>query len=223
MDAPALIVSLKLAVLTSAGLLLPALWLGRRLAQSRTRWKVLPESLVALPLVMPPTVMGFYLMLAFSADTPLGGVWQRLTGTSLNFSFSGILLASLIVNIPFAVQPIQRAFEALPDHLREAAWCSGLSPWRTFLSIELPLVMPGVVSALALTFAHTLGEFGVILMVGGAIDGETRTLAISIYDHVQAFDESAAGWMSALLLAISFITIAVVYGLSARHRWQAER
>ena len=220
MDALALVVSLKLALLTSLLLLAPGIWLGRRLAHSRSRWRPLAESLVALPLVMPPTVMGFYLMLAFSADAPLGGAWQALTGTSLNFSFSGILLASLVVNIPFAVQPIQRAFEALPDHLREAAWCSGLSTWRTCMTIELPLVMPGVISALALTFAHTLGEFGVILMVGGAIDGETRTLAISIYDHVQAFDEGAAGVMSALLLVVSFVTIAVVYGLAARHRWR---
>ncbi|MBY6110094.1 molybdate ABC transporter permease subunit [Halomonas sp. H33-56] len=220
MDALALVVSLKLALLTSLLLLAPGIWLGRRLAHSRSRWRPLAESLVALPLVMPPTVMGFYLMLTFSADAPLGGAWQALTGTSLNFSFSGILLASLVVNIPFAVQPIQRAFEALPDHLREAAWCSGLSTWRTFMTIELPLVMPGVISALALTFAHTLGEFGVILMVGGAIDGETRTLAISIYDHVQAFDEGAAGVMSALLLVVSFVTIAVVYGLAARRRWR---
>lgn len=200
-------------------LLLPVgLWLGRSLAVAQWRGRALCEAFIALPLVLPPTVLGFYLMLSFSSDAPLGGFWQWLTGNSLNFTFTGILLASLVVNLPFAVQPVQRAFETIPAHLREAAWCSGLSPWQTFLRIELPLVWPGVVSALALTFAHTLGEFGVILMVGGSIDGETRTMAIAIYDRVQAFDEHGAGVMSALLLAVSFVTIGVVYGLARRGR-----
>ncbi|MGQ7247344.1 molybdate ABC transporter permease subunit [Halomonas sp. V046] len=218
MDWAALSVSLRLAVLTSLMLLPFGLWLGRRLALSRSRLRAPCEALVALPLVMPPTVLGFYLMMAFSGEAPFGSLWASVTGTSLNFSFSGILLASLVVNVPFAVQPIQRAFEGIPAHLREAAWCSGLSAWQTLWRIELPLALPGVVSALALTFAHTLGEFGVILMVGGAIDGETRTLAISIYDHVQAFDESAAGVMSAMLLVLSFVTIGLVYGLTGRRR-----
>ncbi|WP_304526081.1 molybdate ABC transporter permease subunit [Halomonas sp. I5-271120] len=215
MDWGALSVSLRLAFGTCLILLPVGLWLGRRLARMQRR-RALIEALVALPLVMPPTVLGFYLMLAFAGDGPLGGFWASMTGTSLNFSFTGILLASLVVNLPFAVQPIQRAFESVPETLREAAWCSGLSTSQTFWRIELPLVRSGVVSALALTFAHTLGEFGVILMVGGAIDGETRTLAIAIYDRVQAFDEAGAGRMSALLLCISFLTIGVVYGLSRR-------
>ncbi|WP_168011894.1 molybdate ABC transporter permease subunit [Halomonas salinarum] len=215
MDWSALSVSLRLALGTCLILLPVGLWLGRRLARIQRR-RALFEALVALPLVMPPTVLGFYLMLAFAGDGPLGGLWQSLTGTSLNFTFTGILLASLLVNLPFAVQPIQRAFEAVPDTLREAAWCSGLSPRQTFWRIELPLVRSGVVSALALTFAHTLGEFGVILMVGGAIDGETRTLSIAIYDRVQAFDEAGAARMSLLLLGISFLTIGIVYGLSRR-------
>ncbi|EPC01044.1 molybdate ABC transporter permease [Litchfieldella anticariensis FP35 = DSM 16096] len=218
MDWTALAVSLRLAVFTCLLLLPLGLWLGRALAVTRFRGRVLCEALVALPLVMPPTVLGFYLMLSFGADSPLGGLWQRLTGEGLNFTFSGILLASLVVNLPFAVQPIQRAFENVPAHLREAAWCSGLSPWQTLLRIELPLAWPGLVSAMALTFAHTLGEFGVILMVGGAIDGETRTLAISIYDRVQAFDESGASQMSAVLLLVSFVTIGVVYALARRNR-----
>lgn len=218
MDWTALSVSLRLAVLTCLLLLPLGLWLGRWLAVARFRGRGLCEALVALPLVMPPTVLGFYLMLAFGRDAPLGSVWQRLTGEGLNFSFTGILLASLVVNLPFAVQPIQRAFENVPVHMREAAWCSGLSSWQTLLRIELPLVWPGVVSALALTFAHTLGEFGVILMVGGSIDGETRTLAIAIYDRVQAFDERGAGQLSAMLLLVSFVTIALVYGLARRGR-----
>lgn len=220
MDWTALSVSLRLAAFTCLLLLPVGLWLGRTLATTRFRGKPLCEALVALPLVMPPTVLGFYLMQSFGVETPVGSLWQRLFGTGLNFTFSGILLASLVANLPFAVQPIQRAFETVPTNLREAAWCSGLSPWQTFLRIELPLVWPGIISALALTFAHTLGEFGVILMVGGAIDGETRTLAIAIYDRVQAFDEAGAGIMSAMLLLVSFLTIGVVYGLAGRRRWR---
>ncbi|MFC3286180.1 molybdate ABC transporter permease subunit [Litchfieldella rifensis] len=218
MDWTALTVSLRLAVLTCLLLLPIGLWLGRALARARFRGRAFCEALVALPLVMPPTVLGFYLMLSFGADAPFGAFWQSLTGSGLNFTFTGILLASLVVNVPFAVQPIQRAFESVPSDLREAAWCSGLSPWQTFVRIELPLVWPGLVSALALTFAHTLGEFGVILMVGGSIDGETRTLAIAIYDRVQAFDESGASQMSAMLLLVSFVSIGVVYGLTRRGR-----
>ncbi|SDL29070.1 molybdate transport system permease protein [Franzmannia pantelleriensis] len=218
MDWQALTVSLQLAVFTCLLLIPLGLWVGRMLATRQFRGKALCEAAVALPLVMPPTVLGFYLMLSFGVDAPFGALWQRLTGSGLNFTFSGILLASLVVNLPFAVQPIQRAFEGVPNNVREAAWCCGLSPWRTFTRIELPLVWPGLVSALALTFAHTLGEFGVILMVGGSIDGETRTLAISIYDRVQAFDEAGAGIMSAILLAVSFVTIGVVYGLARRGR-----
>ncbi|WP_043529873.1 molybdate ABC transporter permease subunit [Litchfieldella xinjiangensis] len=218
MDWTALWVSLRLAGLTCLFLLPVGLWLGRLLAMGRFRGRTLCEALVALPLVMPPTVLGFYLMMTFSSEAPFGQLWQQLMGEGLNFTFNGILLASLLVNLPFAVQPIQRAFEHVPRHLREAAWCSGLSSWQTWLRIELPLVWPGVVSALALTFAHTLGEFGVILMVGGSIDGETRTLAISIYDRVQAFDEAGAARMSAILLIVSFVTIALVYGLTRRGR-----
>lgn len=220
MDWTALSVSLRLAGLTCLLLLPVGLWLGRALALSRFRGRALCEALVALPLVMPPTVLGFYLMQAFGGQAPFGAFWQSLTGGGLNFTFTGILLASLVANLPFAVQPIQRAFETIPPNLREAAWCSGLSPSQTLWRIELPLVWPGLVSALALTFAHTLGEFGVILMVGGAIDGETRTLAIAIYDRVQAFDESGAAVMSAMLLLVSFLTIGVVYGLAGRRRWR---
>ncbi|MFP4137843.1 MAG: molybdate ABC transporter permease subunit [Halomonas sp.] len=220
MEWSALSVSLHLAAFTALLLLPVGLWLGRTLAASRSRAKPLGEALIALPLVMPPTVLGFYLMQAFGVEAPFGGLWERLFGTGLNFTFEGILLASLVANLPFAVQPVQRAFEAVPANLREAAWCSGLSPLHTLWRIELPLVWPGIVSALALTFAHTLGEFGVILMVGGAIDGETRTLAIAIYDRVQAFDEGGAGIMSAMLLLVSFVTIGVVYGLAGRRRWR---
>lgn len=220
MDWTALSVSLRLAAFTCLLLLPVGLLLGRWLARARFHAKPLCEAIVALPLVLPPTVLGFYLMMSFGSEAPLGALWQRVTGEGLNFTFTGILLASLVANLPFAVQPVQRAFESIPPNLREAAWCSGLSPWQTLWRIELPLVWPGVISALALTFAHTLGEFGVILMVGGAIDGETRTLAIAIYDRVQAFDEAGAGAMSAMLLTVSFLTIGVVYGLAGRRRWR---
>lgn len=216
MDWSALSVSLRLAVTTCLLLLPLALWLGRKLAVTRSRGRPFGEALIALPLVMPPTVLGFYLMVAFGREAPLGSLWHALTGGALNFTFTGILFASLVINLPFAVQPIQRAFETVPGHLREAAWCSGLSSWQTFMRIELPLVWPGLISSVALTFAHTLGEFGVILMVGGSLDGETRTLSIAIYDRMQAFDEVGAGIMSTVLLMVSFVTIGVVYGLARR-------
>jgi molybdate transport system permease protein len=209
-------VSLKLAAYTAALLLPIGLASSRVLAFRIRRGKALLEALIALPLVLPPTVLGFYLLVSFGGASPLGQMWMVLVGHPLAFSFSGLLAASLIVNLPFAVQPMQRAFEALPPDVREAAWVSGLTPWRTFWRIELPLAWPGVLSAFALTFAHTMGEFGVVLMVGGNIPGQTRTAALAIYDRVQDFDTRAAGAMSALLLALSIVAIAVVYGLTGR-------
>lgn len=216
MDWEAFRVSLKLAGWTAAILLPLGLVLARTLAFRRVPAKGLWEALVAAPLVLPPTVLGFYLLTAFGTNSGLGQAWAELFGRPLAFSFAGLLAASVIFNLPFAVQPMQRAFETLPTDVRQAAWVSGLSPWRTFWRIELPLAWPGVLSGLALTFAHTLGEFGVVLMVGGSIPGETRTLSLSIYDRVQAFDNAAAGTMSAALLAFSVVTIAVVYGLGGR-------
>jgi molybdate transport system permease protein len=219
MDWQALDLSLRLAFWTCAILLPLGLWLGRILAWSRFRAKALVEALIALPLVLPPTVLGYYLLVAMGGASPLGQAWQRLVGQPLVFSFEGLLVASVIFNLPFAIQPLQRAFEAIPHEVREAAWVSGLSPFATFRRIELPLAWPGVASAMALTFAHTLGEFGVVLMVGGSIPGETRTIAIAIYDRVQAFDDRAAATMSLSLLVISFLSIGVVY-LTAGRRSQ---
>lgn len=145
-------------------------------------------------------------------------MYHAVFSQSLAFSFEGLLLASLVFNIPFAIQPMQRAFEALPGEIREAAWCSGMSRWRTFFSIELPMVWTGILTAAVLTFAHTLGEFGVVLMVGGNIPGETKTIAISIYDRVQAFDDQQAATMSALLLMFSFIAIGTIYFLNDRFK-----
>jgi molybdate transport system permease protein len=217
MDWTAFSLTLQLAAWTVVLLVPIAVLLARRLAWGRTRFKSLIEALIMLPLVLPPTVLGFYLLVAFSPQSQLGSLLRYITGEALVFSFVGILVASLIINLPFAVQPIQRAFEAIPDNVREAAFVSGLSRWETLRRIELPLAWPGIVSAVALTFAHTLGEFGVILMIGGSIPGETRVLSIAIYDRVQAFDIGAASVMSAVLLAFSLIAIAIVHML-ARNR-----
>ncbi len=211
MDWSALSLSLELALGTIALLLPAAIWAGRILARHTLPAQPLLEALLALPLVLPPTVLGFYLLVALGKDSVVGGFFQALTGHTLAFSFQGLLLASVLVNIPFAVQPVQRAFEAIPPHVHDAAACCGLSSWRILWRIELPLAWPGILSALVLTFAHTLGEFGVVLMVGGNIPGETKTIAIAIYDRVQAFDTAGAGVMAATLLAISMIAIAFTY------------
>jgi len=218
LDWDAFSLSLELAAWTCTLLLPLATLIARWLAWHRFRLRGFIEGLIALPLVLPPTVLGYYLLVAFSGNSLLGGMYEDLFGQTLAFSFEGLLIASVIFNLPFAVQPLQRAFEAIPQNVREAAWCSGLSGIQTFRRIELPLAWPGAITALALTFAHTLGEFGVVLMVGGNIPGETRTAAIAIYDRVQAFDNAAAGAMSALLLALSFLAIGMVFVLGQRRR-----
>jgi molybdate transport system permease protein len=216
MDWKSLELSFRLAMWTCVVLLPLGVCVARVLAWRSFRAKGFLEALIALPLVLPPTVLGYYLLVAFGATSILGRTYQALFGSALVFTFEGLLLASVIFNLPFAVQPLQRAFEAVPHQIREAAWVSGLSSWQTFWRVELPLAWTGVVSALALVFAHTLGEFGVVLMVGGSIPGETKTIAIAIYDRVQAFDDAAAGAMSAFLLTLSFVAIGLVYMLAGR-------
>jgi len=216
MDWIALALSLRLAALTVLILLPVGIWIGRWLAFSDFRGKGVVEAALALPLVLPPTVIGYYLLVGFGVASPIGEVWFRLFGRGLVFSFEGLLLASVIVNLPFAIQPMQRAFEAIARDVREAGAVSGLSPWQVLARIDLPLAWPGIVTGLVLTFAHTLGEFGVVLMVGGSIPGETRTVAIAIYDRVQAFDNAGAGAMSLLLLVLSLLALSITYGLSAR-------
>jgi molybdate transport system permease protein len=210
MDWQAARVSLLLATLTAALLLPPGIALARWLALTRWPGKPLAEALLMLPLLLPPTVIGFYLLLAFGQASPLGSWLARRLDLRLVFSFQGLLLASLLVNLPFMVQPIQRAFAAIPQSLREAAWVSGLGAWRTFVKIELPLAWPGLLAGLALTAAHTLGEFGVVLMVGGSIPGETRTLSIAIYDRVQAFETGSAHVMALALVLCSVLAVALV-------------
>jgi molybdate transport system permease protein len=216
MDWQALTLSLRLAGWTVVVLLPIGILIARALAWRRFAGRRLTEAALALPLVLPPTVLGYYLLSAFGTQSALGRAFAALLGHPLAFSFAGLLAASLIFNLPFAIQPMQRAFEAIPADIRPAAACCGMSPWRIFTDIELPLAWPGVLSALVLTFAHTLGEFGVVLMVGGNIPGETRTIAIAIYDRVQAFDTSAAGLMAAVLLTLSLIAIATAYSTSWR-------
>jgi len=216
MDWTALTLSLWLAFWTVAILLPVSVLAGRGLAYTNFRGKGLVEAAVMLPLVLPPTVLGYYLLVGFGANSHLGGLWQGIFGHPLAFSFEGLVLASVLFNLPFAIQPAQRGFEAIPVALREAAACCGLSPWRALWKVDLPLAWPGLLTAMVLTFAHTLGEFGIVLMVGGSIPNETKTIAIAIYDRVQAFDTDAAGVMAATLVAISFVTIAATYWLSAR-------
>ncbi len=216
MDWQAFGVSLRLAAWTVALLLPMALLLARLLAWRRFPGRLVLEAVIALPLVLPPSVLGFYLLVLFNPGAPLGRWFMETTGTTLVFSFPGLVLASLVYSLPFAVQPLLRAFQAIPPQLREAAWCSGLGPWRTFWKIELPLARGGLLSALVLSFAHTLGEFGVVLMVGGNIPGRTRTLAVAIYDRVQAFDEAAAGRMSLFLLGFSLMAVMAVFAVERR-------
>jgi molybdate transport system permease protein len=214
MDWQALKLSLLLGLWTIAVLIPLGIWLARLIAWRRFPGRNFLQTLLALPLVLPPTVLGFYLLMLMGNRSVLGRSFESLFDEPLVFSFQGLLLASLVFNLPFAIQPMQRAFESIPVSIREAAWCSGLSNWQTFWKIELPLAWPGILSAGILTFAHTLGEFGVILMVGGNIEGETRTIAISIYDRVQAFDNESAAIMSATLLMIAFLAITFIYILN---------
>lgn len=217
MDWQAARISLFLAVATAALLLPLGLWLGRWLALTPSRGKPWIEALLLLPLLLPPTVIGFYWLMAFGQGTLLGAWLRDALGLRLVFSFWGLLLASLLINLPFMVQPIQRAFSAISPSVREAAWVGGLSPWQTFRNIELPLAAPGMLAGIALTLAHTLGEFGVVLMVGGSIEGETRTLSVSIYDRVQAFDERSAHLMAATLVLCAVAALAAVF-MSERTR-----
>ena len=209
MDWSALHVSLTLAVLTTLVLLPVGLALARWLAVTAWAGRPVVEALLLLPLLLPPTVIGFYFLVAFGQGSPLGA-WLAASDIRLVFTLEGLLLVSVLVNLPFMVQPIQRAFAAVPHSLREAAWVSGLSTWQTFWRIELPLAWPGLLAGMALTVAHTLGEFGVVLMVGGNIEGETRTLSVSLYDKVQGMDLQSAHVMALALVCVSLLALSLV-------------
>lgn len=216
MDWQALILSVKLSLVTLIFLLPIGIFFGRWLAYRQFFGKSLLQTVLALPLVLPPTVLGYYILVAFSPNQGLGLWLANNFGTTLVFNFQGLVLASIIFNLPFAVQPMQRAFAAIPREIREAAACCGMPPRQVLWKIELPLAWPGIVSAMVMCFAHTLGEFGIVLMVGGNIPAETQTIAISIYDRVQAFDDHSASVMSLCLLLFSMLTISFTYWLSER-------
>lgn len=216
MDWSAVRLSLALAACTTlvlAGLGLPlAYWLAR----SRRRGKFLVEAVVALPLVLPPTVLGFYLLLAMGPSGPLGRLYAALTGRGLVFTFPGLLVASVLFSLPFAVRPFATAFAAVDSRLLEASWCLGVSRVATLRRVVLPLAWPGILSGLVLTFAHTLGEFGVVLMVGGNRAGATRTVSIALFEDVQALDYAAANQTAVFLIAFSFAALATTYAFQRR-------
>ncbi len=211
MDWEALVLTLKLDLVVCGLLLVIGVPIALWLASSRWRWKFLLEAVVALPLVLPPTVLGFYMLLAMGPKSPLGKAYFSIWGQALPFTFGGLVIASLVYSLPFMVQPIAAAFASVDPKLTAASAVLGASRWRTFFRVVLPLSFGGLLTGVVLTFAHTLGEFGVVLMVGGNIPGVTRTVSISIYDNVQALDYSAAGQTSLVLLVASFVILSVVY------------
>src|ERR1700723_4748132 len=208
--------TIELALVVSAILLVAGLPLAYWIAFSRWKWKFLVEALVALPIVLPPTVLGFYVLVALGSLSPLGRWWQSLTGHTLAFTFTGVVIGSLVYSLPFAVQPFAASFSSVDRKLLAASATLGSSPLRTFFRVIIPLSTPGLVTGVALAFAHTMGEFGVVLMVGGNIPGITRTVSIDIYDQVQPLNYSAANQNALVLLAISFAVLSLVYGVNRK-------
>lgn len=220
MDTAALTLSLELAGLTTLVLLAAGLPLAWWLVNTRCRARFLVEAVVALPLVLPPTVLGFYLLVGLGPRTGAGRLFEAVLGHPFPFSFAGLLCASILYSLPFAVQPFAGALAGVDRRLVEASHALGVSSSATFFRVALPLAWPGVLGGAVLTFAHTLGEFGVVLMVGGNIPGRTRTLSVAIFDHVEALEYGAAHRSAGLLLAISFGVLALVYGLQRRSPWR---
>ena len=212
----ALLLSIRLALCVSAILFAIGMPLAYWLAYSQWRGKFLVESIVALPLVLPPTVLGFYMLVVMGPRGPLGKLWQALFGHSLTFTFSGLVIASIFYSLPFTVQPLVAAFGAIDRKVLQASAVLGAGPLRTFFRLILPLSASGVLTALVLTFAHTIGEFGVVLMVGGNLPGVTRTVSIDIYDHVQSLEYSEANHLALVLLVFSFVVLSIVYGANRR-------
>lgn len=209
-------ITLKLAFMTTLILLPLSLPIAYWLVFSRRRWKFLVEAVVALPLVLPPTVLGFYVLVAIGPWSPLGQFYETLVGSRLPFTFEGLLFASILYSLPFAVQPLMAGFQGVDRRLIEASWTLGVSKLGTFLRVILPLSLPGLITALVLSFAHTMGEFGVVVMVGGNIQGVTRTMSIDIYDHVQALDYASAGQTSLFLLIFSFAVLTLLYSIHSQ-------
>jgi molybdate transport system permease protein len=216
MDWTAVLLTLRLAACTTAVLLVVGLPLGYWLATTRFRGKFLVEAAVALPIILPPSVVGFYVLWATGPRSLVGRFYESATGGMLPFSFGGILLASVLFNLPFAVRPFAASFAAVDRRLIEASWCLGVSRLRTFVRVVFPLSWAGVLSGLVLTFAHTIGEFGVVLMVGGSIPGVTRTISIAIYDDVQSLNYAAAHRTALVLIGLAFTTLCATYALQRR-------
>jgi len=216
MDWQSFWLTIQLAVLVTGILVVIGMPIAYWISYSRWRWKFLAEAVVALPIVLPPTVLGFYVLVALGSRSPLGRWWQALTGHPLAFTFTGLVIGSLIYSLPFAVQPFAASFALVDPRLLAASATLGASRLRTFFRVILPLSVPGLVTGVALSFAHTLGEFGVVLMVGGNIPGVTRTVSIDIYDKVQSLNFAAANQTALLLLAISFFALSLVYGVNRK-------
>jgi molybdate transport system permease protein len=216
MNLEALLLSIRLALCVSAILFVVGVPLAYWLAYSQWRWKFLLEAVVALPLVLPPTVLGFYMLLAMGPRGSLGKLWHAAFGHGLAFTFPGLVIASVLYSFPFAVQPLIASFETVDRKLLDASAVLGAGRMRTFRRVILPLSVPGIITALVLSFAHTLGEFGVVLMVGGNLAGVTRTVSIDIYDRVQSLDYASANRTALLLLVISFTVLSAVYGINRR-------
>ncbi len=221
MNWQALWLTIQLGVLVAAILLVAGLPIAHWIAFSRWRWKFLIEAVVALPIVLPPTVLGFYVLIALGSRSPLGRFWQSLTGHPLAFTFEGLVIGSVFYSLPFAVQPFAAGFASVNPRLLAASATLGASNAKTFFRVILPLSIPSLITGIVLSFAHTLGEFGVVLMVGGDIPGHTRTVSIDIYDKVQALDYASANTTALVLLAISFVMLALVYGLNRQVRMVA--
>lgn len=216
MNWTAISVTFQLATLTAVILLMVGLPIAYWLTFSRRRWKFVVESVVALPLVLPPTVLGFYILVAIGPHSPIGRLYTDLIGHPLPFTFEGLLLASVLYSLPFAVQPFASAFDQVDRRVLEASWTLGVSRLATFFRLMLPLSSAGVVTGFVLSFAHTLGEFGVVLMVGGNIEGETRTVSIDIYDEVQALNYAGAAKTALFLLVISYAVLLTVYAMNRK-------
>ncbi len=212
----ALRLTFELAAIVAGLLLIIGLPVAYWITYSRWRWKFLVEAVVALPLVLPPTVLGFYVLVALGARSPLGRWWVSLTGHALAFTFEGLVIGSIIYSLPFAVQPFAASFDSVDRKLLQASATLGAGRMRTFARVILPLSVPGLVTGIALSFAHTVGEFGVVLMIGGNIPGVTRTASIFVYDEVQAFDYASANQTAVVLLVFSFVVLSLVYALNRR-------
>ncbi len=215
-DLAALVITLKLAAFSTFILLVIGTPLAWWLARTRWRFKFLVEAVVALPLVLPPTVLGFYLLIALGPHGPVGGLMEALGGRPLAFTFAGLVIGSVFYSLPFVVQPLQGAFATIGRRPLEVAATLRASPLDRFFTVAVPLAGPGFLTATVLGFAHTLGEFGVVLMIGGNIPGETQVLSIAIYDHVEALEYGQAHWLSAGLLLLSFLMLMLVYALNRR-------